>query len=128
MLGGENMNLQDGVTLFESLYVTVFSMAIVFAALAAIAGILSLLKFVGHEKKKKNEISQQVVAPKVEEPVKMVVETNNELEVAIVMAAIEAFTGKSRDSFVVRAVKRMPNTTSPWAMSGRQSNMTKTIK
>ncbi|MBS4455708.1 OadG family transporter subunit [Tuanshanicoccus lijuaniae] len=122
------MNVSDGVTLAEALYVTIFSMLIVFAALAAIAGILGLFKYIGTEEKG-NKRTQKI------EKIDSVENTSNsskdkkhfELEVAAIIAAIEEYSGLSADAFVVRNIRKIPNEMSSWAMSGRQGNVHRKI-
>lgn len=96
---------------------TVIGMGTVFVVLIFISFIIALLPKLtglveGKGKKKKEAAAAPAEAPKVEAPA-VEEELTDDLElVAVISAAIAAYTGSSSDDFVVRSIKR--STSNKW--------------
>lgn len=111
----------DNITLFDSLVITVFSMAVVFAALWILTYISDVTKLLIERNKKKNDISEKtesiIDSTTIEED-----EDEEEL-VAVITAAIYASTMSKPGTLVVRNIKRTRNTASAWSSAGITDNM-----
>lgn len=121
------MNLQDGITLGESLVVTAFSMLLVFAALIAISLILSAFKLLGNrqEKKPSNQAKAKEVPSKESKPTEVIINEQiseeDDLElIAVITASIAATLSKPMSSIVVRNIVRVPQSTPVWGSVSRQ--------
>lgn len=96
---------------------TVIGMGTVFVVLIFISFIIALLPKLtglveGKDKKKKEAAAAPAAAPKAEAPA-VEEELTDDLElVAVISAAIAAYTGSSSDDFVVRSIKR--STSNKW--------------
>lgn len=111
------------ITLGEALGVTIFSMVLVFLTLFIISLLADLMKTIKNKKTKKNVdnviLEPNEVVTKKEENIE---EDNTEL-VAVIAAAIASMTGKNVNSLVVKNIKRIPDSNSSWARTGRQELM-----
>jgi len=106
--------LNFGQKMFGGLVVTVLSMAIVFAILILLMGVIKLL-----------EKSMGGAAPKEVAPEAQVVETEVEYEedmgelVAVISAAVASSMGVSESSIRVVNIARLGESSPSWARSGR---------
>lgn len=127
------MNLMDGVTLGESLWVTIFSMSIVFGTLVIISFILYSFKtfFYKEDKEHKNLEEVKKQSPKIEDNsesnVQGIDQNSDEEIVAVIAAAIAAAiaaqTGKSINDINIRNIKRVSQSSPAWANAGRQEKI-----
>ena len=104
--------LGNNITMTDALMVTVFSMGIVFAALAVISGILSL--FIHFEKTEGKE--KKAVTDKVKKERKT---TDDEEIIAVITAALADFLGKRTDQLIVRNIVNVTGNEPEWAKAGR---------
>lgn len=119
------MELHDGVTLLESINITIFSIAIVFATLALVAGILKIFEKVSTKEDKvkpETETSQQV---KEVASTDTQSQTSDEEIVAAIVMAIAEQEGSSPSDFIVRNIRRVEQNASNWQTTGRIENITK---
>lgn len=116
------MNLQDGVNLGEAIFVTLFSMGIVFLTLVVISFILSGFKSAFYKDEKKTPVKKEVPPisdnAKVESTEELV--DNDEEIVAVIAAAIAAQTGEAVENIYIRNIKRATQNSPAWAVAGRQ--------
>lgn len=115
------MNVNDGVSLFESIYITIFSMAMVFLTLMVIALILSAFKYLGT--KQVNTQADPSIPAKNQTQSDLV--SANHLEtkqVAAIVAAIQAYRGQDSRPFRVHKIRRSQHDYNIWAMAGLQEN------
>ena len=115
------MNVNDGVSLFESIYITIFSMAMVFLTLMAIALILSAFKYLGS----KQVDTQADPSIPAKNQTQSDLASANHLEtkqVAAIVAAIQIYRGQDSRPFRVRKIRRGQQDYNIWAMAGLQEN------
>lgn len=115
------MNVNDGVSLFESIYITIFSMAMVFLTLMAIALILSAFKYLGS----KQVDTQADPSIPAKNQTQSDLASANHLEtkqVAAIVAAIQVYRGQDSRPFRVRKIRRGQQDYNIWAMAGLQEN------
>ena len=99
---------------------TVISMSVVFAVLVLIIFLISGFKIIPYLEAKKKEQANKSVTNTFENQIEQREELEGEQEelvddtelVAVIAAAIAAYTGTSTDDFVVRSIKR--STTNKW--------------
>jgi len=119
------MNLQDGISLGEAIFITLFSMAIVFVTLVVISFILAGFKSIFYKDEKKSEVKKEV--PPISD--NAVVESTEELVdndeeiVAVIASAIAAQTGESVENIYIRNIRRVPQSSPAWAVAGRQESI-----
>lgn len=109
-----NSTMTFGERITMGLQVTLFGMAVVFAVLILIWGILEIFRIIFYElPKKKAEESEakpqevvETVAPVEVEPVEEVAETDDGEVIAAITAAISMMTDKPQTSFRVVSFRR----------------------
>lgn len=119
------------VTIGEALIVTVFSMAIVFAALLAINFMLKGFKiFLSRDEKKKSDNSKTKLRTQKENIVineSIASNDDNQLNeeeiVAVITAALAASLSKPTSDIVIRKIRRVGENSSVWSRVGRLEQM-----
>lgn len=112
------MELQLSTVMFEGLGTTIIGMAIVFATLALIAFVISLLKYIGKEKPKKEEKAVEPPKP-VEEPILETETVEDDLAlIAVITASIAASLGTSADKLRVVSIRKEKS--SSWINASRR--------
>lgn len=123
------MNLQDGVSLIESLWITLFSMALVFAALGALYLILLAFEKIFY----KEEISPVHPSANVKEK-PTVSETYEDTEdnmqeiVAAISAALLINKSASGKTLSIKNIRKLSQASSTWKNVGKQESVLNTIK
>ena len=116
------MLLGDNLSVGQGLYITIFSMSIVFATLFLISIILSNFGKVFKDDNKEQNTQKMKIekTPVVEKNI----ENNNEDEelVAIITAAIAMNLSKSTSDIKIRSIRKITQNQSSWVMSGRQDS------
>ncbi|QSX06946.1 OadG family protein [Sedimentibacter sp. zth1] len=105
------------LTMSETVFITIFSMVLVFLTLLAISYIIDLMRVCITRKDKKNvtNVPTQPAQAVVEE----IVEQDDTELVAVITAAIAAMTGKSASGLVVRNIKKLPDLDGAWSKTGK---------
>ncbi|EOD01127.1 OadG family protein [Caldisalinibacter kiritimatiensis] len=121
------MNFGDSVTLGQSLYITIFSMLIVFATLLVISYILSGFKVLFY-KDNKQKVKKDTVRTNTQQKatVENKVEQDNEQDeelVAVITAAIAASLSRPATDIRIRKIKRVQQQSTPWAVAGRNEQI-----
>ena len=120
IVGGNMIKDKMNVTIPESLLVTVFSMAVVFATLLIISYLVDVLRMILNKKEKKQETVAAPQEVKKEAPVVNIAVQEDDTElVAVITAAIAAMTGSNPSGLVVRNIKRMPESDTSWSKAGK---------
>lgn len=124
--------MAEKVTLFDSLIITVFSMAVVFAVLILIAYFIKLLKAISIDEKGKQteNVKQAVVDNKVANRTdETIVEKEQEDEelVAVISAAIAASLGVNIPQINIKAIRRINQPIPSWAQAGRTEQIMKRL-
>ncbi len=110
----------DHVSIGQALTITGFSIVVVFIGLIIISLLISALKNISGDKKP--EVSKAVVVPvKKEEP--EINEVNDEELVAVIAAAIAASMGVGIPQLNIKSIRRVQQTTTPWAVASRQEQI-----
>ncbi len=116
------IDLAERITLMDSLMITVFSMAVVFAVLAGIALFIKLLRAASNgvvEKEVKNKIQENIKVEKANETIEEKEDIEDEELVAVISAAIAASLGVSIPEINIRSIRRTDLATNSWAQAGR---------
>lgn len=112
-------------TLIFGLTVALIGMAIVFAGLVVLIGLVKLLALVtsgiGKPKQEKKAAEPAPVAAPVAEAAAPAAGADDEL-IAVITAAIAAMMDGDNSGFVVRRVRRVSNTPA-WSKSGREEQV-----
>lgn len=115
----------------ESLFITLFSMAVVFVVLAVLVLLIKVVAGIlnkntpdkGNSSKQKDAVK---AAPVASQPQASVVDSRMEKEkkAAIITAAIAAYRGKQRPGgdFYVRSYRKVNNNETPWELAARNYN------
>lgn len=109
----------DKLSIVEALFVTVFSMGIVFFALIMLSFMIDGMSALFNDKKKKT-IDEPIGIVENEEEV---VEDNEEELVAVIAAAVAASLSTSVENITIKNIKRVPQTTPIWGRMGRQEQI-----
>lgn len=114
------------VSIGDSLFITVFSMAVVFIVLMTISYLINILRIVSNEKEqKKTPEKSNIVTEKENKELKRSenVATKENIDdeklVAVISAALAASLGVSIPEINIRNIKRVSQLTSAWAEVGR---------
>lgn len=121
--------MAERVTLLDSLIITVFSMAVVFVVLIAIAFLIRVLKAVSTDEKKEETSKQEVkvqTSPITQEKEVVQVEDEEEL-VAVISAAIAASLGVSIPEINIRTIRRLNESVNSWAQVARTEQIMKRL-
>jgi len=111
--------MEEFITFGESVIISGFSMLIVFAGLVIISLIISLLKVISNnDKKKDSEVVEIQKTPVKKEDVAK----NDEELVAVIAAAIAASMNVGTDDIVIRKIQRTNNIDS-WTKAGLSEQM-----
>jgi sodium pump decarboxylase gamma subunit len=123
------IDLEEKVTLLDSLIVTVFSVTVVFGVLILIAFLIRFLKALSIEKKKEQveNIKQEAVANKVDEIIEDSEQADDEELVAVISAAIAASLGVSIPEINIKAIRRINQPIPSWAQAGRTEQIMKRL-
>jgi len=116
------IDLAERITLMDSLMITVFSIAVVFAVLAGIALFIKLLRAASNgvvEKEVKNKIQENIKVEKANETIEEKEDIEDEELVAVISAAIAASLGVSIPEINIRSIRRTDLATNSWAQAGR---------
>lgn len=116
------IDLAERITLMDSLMITVFSMAVVFAVLAGIALFIKLLRAASNgvvEKEVKNKIQENIKVEMANETIEEKEDIEDEELVAVISAAIAASLGVSIPEINIRSIRRTDLATNSWAQAGR---------
>lgn len=122
VLSTGNALLKDkmNITMGEALKITVFSMLLVFLILLIISYMIDLMKYVLDKKSNKKETEKaEVSIEQVIDAVEEIEEDDDTELVAVIMAAIEAYTGTSSKGLVVKNIKKVSTNDSLWAVAGK---------
>ncbi|MBU5440393.1 OadG family protein [Tissierella sp. MSJ-40] len=119
------------ITISNSVFITVFSMIIVFTVLIIISYLIKgLSNIAGGGKKpqppKANPVIENRTEDRIENKVEEEIATNDindEELVAVIAAAIASSLGVSIPEVNIKSIKRMPQTTPAWAETGRREQM-----
>ena len=105
----ETMSIVEKLT--NGFGLTILGMGVVFAVLAVLSFALDGLRV--------------LLADKAPPPVPEKIDENrdNEVLMAVITAAIAAFTEKSEDTLIVKSIRRRPQTEPGWGAVGRQQQM-----
>ncbi len=122
---GEYINISDSV------FITIFSMIVVFTVLIIISYLIKgLSNIAGGGRKPQSPRTNPVIEDRVEERTKNKVveeintnDINDEELVAVIAAAIASSLGVSIPEVNIKSIKRMPQTTPAWAETGRREQM-----
>ena len=122
---GEYINISDSV------FITVFSMIVVFIVLTIISYLIKgLSNIAGGGRKPQPPRTNPAVENRVEERTENKVveeiatnDINDEELVAVIAAAIASSLGVSIPEVNIKSIKRMPQTTPAWAETGRREQM-----
>lgn len=109
------------ISMADALKITVFSMLLVFLILLIISYMVDGMRGILSKKDKKNK-TVEVVKPVETIVVEEVEEDDTEI-VAVIMAAIEAYSGTSSKGLVIKNIKRMPASDTVWARAGKTDLM-----
>ncbi|MGO1368149.1 OadG family transporter subunit [Senegalia sp. (in: firmicutes)] len=123
------MNIQDGINLGEALFITLFSMGIVFLTLIIISLILGGFKSIFY-KDDSTKTSVKKAAPPIGDNVKEETLEVNEKEsdndeeiVAVIAAAIAAHTGNTVENISIKNIVRIPQNSPTWMRAGRERSV-----
>ena len=115
------------ISFFESIIVTIFSMAVVFICLIAIAGIINRIKVLSAEKK---VVDDKKPVDKVEENdigkfdnTVGTSEQNYDELVAVIAAAIATNLGVGIPDINIQTIRRIPTVSSAWSDMGRKEQL-----
>lgn len=119
-----NALLEDkiNISMMDALKITVFSMLLVFAILLVISYLVDIMRALLTKKENKNK-AVEVVKPVETVVVEEEVEEDSTELVAVIMAAIEAYSGQSTKGLVVKNIKRLPTTDTTWSKAGKSELM-----
>lgn len=109
----------ESIDISETLIVTVFSMAIVFATLIVISFVLDGFKVAFHKDNKKKE----TIVTKPEPTQEIVEEENSEELIAVIAAAIAASMNTPIDNIHIKNITRVSQSTPVWGRMGRQEQI-----
>ncbi|WP_066500809.1 OadG family protein [Abyssisolibacter fermentans] len=110
----------EKVTFMQGLFVTLFSMGIVFLTLILISFMIDGIRNVFGRKKKEEIVEKNAELVAVEE-----VENDDEELVAVISAAVASMLSTSIDNIHIKSIKRIPQTTGVWGRMGRQEQLYK---
>ncbi|MDR7855687.1 OadG family transporter subunit [Tissierella sp.] len=114
----------NNISFGDSLIITVFSMVVVFAALLALATLISILKNLSKERKiEATTKPSEPVKAKGVAPTELVEASNDEELVAVIAAAIAASLGVSVPDINIKSIRRVSQSTPAWAAMGRQERI-----
>lgn len=107
------------LTIYETLTITIFSMALVFVALIIISYFIDFIAMILKRSKK------ETVLVEASEAKNEIIEIDEDSEaiIAVISAAIASNSGKSLQDFVIRNISPMENHESSWAQVGRAEAM-----
>lgn len=110
------------ISMADALKITVFSMLLVFVILLVISYMVDIMRSIVVRKDKKNKVAE--VNKPVEKTTVEIVEEDDDTElVAVIMAAIEAYSGESTQGLVIKNIKRLPASETAWARAGKTDLM-----
>ena len=114
------------ITISDSVFITVFSMIVVFIVLTIISYLIKgLSNIAGGGRKpqplRDNPVTEERIENKVEEITTN--DINDEELVAVIAAAIASSLGVSIPEVNIKSIKRVPQTTPAWAETGRREQM-----
>jgi Na+-transporting methylmalonyl-CoA/oxaloacetate decarboxylase gamma subunit len=125
------INLNNNISLGDSLIITVFSMVTVFVTLYIISLLIDLLRIVTNKDKKEKEINKtetlkenivkNTETPTTEENL------NQEELVAVIAASIAASLGVTVPDINIKSIKRVSQPTPLWAQIGRREQLLKKL-
>jgi len=121
--------LAEKITLLDSLVITVFSMAVVFAVLASISFLIRILKAVsngGEKKEAKNQIQGNLNVKPVSN-IKEKEAVEDEELVAVISAAIAASLGVSIPEVRIRTIRRVNQNTTSWVQANKIEQVMKRL-
>jgi len=121
--------LAEKITLLDSLVITVFSMAVVFAVLAGISFLIRILKAVsngGEKKEVKNQIQENLNVKPVSN-IKEKEAVEDEELIAVISAAIAASLGVSIPEIRIRTIRRVNQSTTSWAQANKIEQVMKRL-
>ena len=121
--------LAEKITLLDSLVITVFSMAVVFAVLAGISFLIRILKAVsngGEKKEAKNQIQGNLNVKPVSN-IKEKEAVEDEELVAVISAAIAASLGVSIPEVRIRTIRRVNQNTTSWVQANKIEQVMKRL-
>jgi len=121
--------LAEKITLLDSLVITVFSMAVVFAVLAGISFLIRILKAVsngGEKKEVKNQIQENLNVKPVSN-IKEKEAVEDEELIAVISAAIAASLGVSIPEVRIRTIRRVNQNTTSWVQANKIEQVMKRL-
>ena len=121
--------LAEKITLLDSLVITVFSMAVVFAVLASISFLIMILKAVsngGEKKEVKNQIQENLNVKPVSN-IKEKEAVEDEELIAVISAAIAASLGVSIPEVRIRTIRRVNQNTTSWVQANKIEQVMKRL-
>lgn len=121
--------MAEKITLLDSLVITVFSMAVVFAVLASISFLIRILKAVsngGEKKEAKNQIQGNLNVKPVSN-IKEKEAVEDEELVAVISAAIAASLGVSIPEVRIRTIRRVNQNTTSWVQANKIEQVMKRL-
>ena len=106
----------DHITIGQAVIVCVFSLIVVFAVLLIQSYVIDLTAWLirRFSKKKPQAPAAQAAAPAA---------VDDSTDAVLAAAAIAAYLGKSTDEFVVRSIRRVSGSETPWTQAGRTSSL-----
>lgn len=120
MLFNETMTI--GEKLVNSIAITILGMLVTFIVLIIIAWSLEILRIMfGKEKKKISSTNEEQI---ITEPVTQNTdETDNDLLIVILTAAVAIQSNNSAENIIVKSIKPVLQNKSTWAITGMQEQM-----
>lgn len=105
----------DYITIGQAVIVCVFSLIVVFAVLLIQSYVIDLTAWIIQRfSKKKAQAPAAQAAP---------ASVDDSTDAVLAAAAIAAYLGKSTDEFVVRSIRRVSGSETPWTQAGRTSSL-----
>lgn len=126
------IDLAEKITLADSLIVTVFSMAVVFAVLIVISFLIRILKAISVEGEKKvvetpiKEVETKQVS-QIEQQTEQQTEDDEEEIVAAISAAIAIALGSTIPQIRIKTIRRINQNTTSWSQTTRVEQVMKRL-
>lgn len=122
------IDLAEKITLADSLIVTVFSMAVVFAVLIVISFLIRILKAISVEGEKKVvETPIKEVETKQVSQIEQQTEDDEEEIVAAISAAIAIALGSTIPQIRIKTIRRINQNTTSWSQTTRVEQVMKRL-
>lgn len=122
------IDLAEKITLADSLIVTIFSMAVVFAVLIVISFLIRILKAISVEGEKKVvETPIKEVETKQVSQIEQQTEDDEEEIVAAISAAIAIALGSTIPQIRIKTIRRINQNTTSWSQTTRVEQVMKRL-